>query len=180
MSKTDWHHRVICLECGHHEGVKKYEDDAMTTYMWWTGNDRKPCAQCGVELVIDHRQENGSTTWRQRCQVRIMRWIPPMTLYPLEYSKWKPWTWKGAAKKPGFWETKPQKDEGKKPKAEPVKPENTYYKALFLYADAPIEVCEAAYKALSKTHHPDNGGNPEKMAAINEAISLIRTYSNIR
>lgn len=45
---------------------------------------------------------------------------------------------------------------------------------LHLRADAPIEVANAAYRALSKMHHADIGGDSDRMAKINEAIQRIR------
>ena len=39
---------------------------------------------------------------------------------------------------------------------------------------APIEVAEAAWKALAKKHHPDVGGDEAKAAEVNAAIARIR------
>lgn len=44
-----------------------------------------------------------------------------------------------------------------------------HYDTLSVSQTAPIEVIRASYKALSQRHHPDKGGDPETMAAINEA-----------
>ena len=52
---------------------------------------------------------------------------------------------------------------------------NTAYETLHLLDSAPLEVVTAAYRALSLLHHPDrDGGNEEKMKAINNAIDEIR------
>ena len=48
------------------------------------------------------------------------------------------------------------------------------YAVLHLQSDAPIEVCEAAYRALAKQAHPDAGGSHARMAALAEAIETIR------
>jgi hypothetical protein len=48
------------------------------------------------------------------------------------------------------------------------------YRTLFVQPDAPIEVCEAAFKALAKSAHPDTGGTSARFAAIVMAIEAIR------
>lgn len=48
------------------------------------------------------------------------------------------------------------------------------YGVLHVANDAPIEVCEAAYKALTKKHHPDLGGDTATMQRLNAAIEQIR------
>lgn len=48
------------------------------------------------------------------------------------------------------------------------------YAVLHVANDAPLEVCEAAYKALTKKHHPDLGGDTATMQRLNGAIELIR------
>jgi curved DNA-binding protein CbpA len=48
-----------------------------------------------------------------------------------------------------------------------------HYQTLGIRMDAPDVVVKAAYKALSLKHHPDRGGNPEMMAAINAAYDVI-------
>jgi hypothetical protein len=40
---------------------------------------------------------------------------------------------------------------------------------LFVTSDAPVEVIRAAYRALAQLHHPDVGGDSERMQAINVA-----------
>ena len=40
--------------------------------------------------------------------------------------------------------------------------------------DAPKEVAEAAYRALSRYAHPDVGGSAEKQAVLNAAIEAVR------
>lgn len=39
---------------------------------------------------------------------------------------------------------------------------------------ATVDEIEAAYRKLAKEHHPDTGGDPEKMARINEARNQAR------
>lgn len=48
------------------------------------------------------------------------------------------------------------------------------YAVLHLASDAPLEVCEAAYKALVRRHHPDLGGDTATMQRLNAAIEQIR------
>jgi hypothetical protein len=51
------------------------------------------------------------------------------------------------------------------------KPEADPFAALYLLPSAPVEVVKAAYRALATMHHPDHGGDVEKMKAINAAYS---------
>ncbi len=51
----------------------------------------------------------------------------------------------------------------------------TEYHVLHLQPTAPPALVEAAFKCLSKLHHPDAGGSVETMQQINEAISAIRS-----
>lgn len=39
---------------------------------------------------------------------------------------------------------------------------------------ADAKVCEAAYRALARQHHPDNGGSTVKMAELNQARDAMR------
>ena len=48
------------------------------------------------------------------------------------------------------------------------------YAALHVSDDAPLEVAEAAYRALSRAAHPDVGGSHAQMKALNLAIEQIR------
>jgi DnaJ-domain-containing protein 1 len=48
------------------------------------------------------------------------------------------------------------------------------YRVLFVRQDAPLAVCEAAYRALIKEAHPDTGGSVEKAQRLNVAIAAIR------
>jgi len=48
------------------------------------------------------------------------------------------------------------------------------YAVLHVANDAPLEVCEAAYKALVRKHHPDLGGDTATMQRLNAAIDIIR------
>lgn len=45
---------------------------------------------------------------------------------------------------------------------------------LKITEDAPIEVAQAAYRALSKVDHPDAGGSVERMSELNWAISILK------
>jgi preprotein translocase subunit Sec63 len=47
-------------------------------------------------------------------------------------------------------------------------------KVLYVQPDAPREVVEAAYRALSKKYHPDRGGNEALMKQLNDAIVQAR------
>jgi hypothetical protein len=51
------------------------------------------------------------------------------------------------------------------------KPEADPFAALYLLPSAPVEVVKAVYRALATLHHPDHGGDVEKMKAINAAYS---------
>ena len=52
------------------------------------------------------------------------------------------------------------------------------YTVLHLASNAPLEVCEAAYKALVRKHHPDLGGDTATMQRLNQAIEQIRKEKN--
>jgi len=45
---------------------------------------------------------------------------------------------------------------------------------LCVGSNAPPEVVDAAYKALAKLHHPDRGGDVEKMKEINDAYRRLK------
>lgn len=47
------------------------------------------------------------------------------------------------------------------------------YARLFLLPTAPKEVARAAHRALAAIHHPDRGGNPERMVEINLAFERV-------
>ena len=50
----------------------------------------------------------------------------------------------------------------------------TYYDVLGVAPDAPSEVVQAAYRALTKKYHPDTGWNSDvEMKLINEAYSIL-------
>jgi hypothetical protein len=51
------------------------------------------------------------------------------------------------------------------------KPAPDPFAALYLLPSAPVEVVKAAYRALATLHHPDHGGDVERMKAINAAYS---------
>jgi DnaJ-domain-containing protein 1 len=50
--------------------------------------------------------------------------------------------------------------------------------ALYVTPQAPLSVIKAAYKALAVEHHPDHGGNHDRMKAINVAYDLITKWKN--
>lgn len=49
----------------------------------------------------------------------------------------------------------------------------TYYDELGINPDASEEEIRAAYRRKAKQHHPDHGGNPEKMARANKAYNTL-------
>lgn len=59
------------------------------------------------------------------------------------------------------------------PPRERVRPAGPY-DVLHVAGDAPLEVAEAAYRALVKAAHPDAGGHHTTMVALNAAIERIR------
>ncbi|MDP3063727.1 MAG: hypothetical protein Q8O40_11050 [Chloroflexota bacterium] len=52
--------------------------------------------------------------------------------------------------------------------------ERTPEGVLGLLPDPPLELVEAAYRVFAKVHHPDRGGNPEKMKLLNMAVEELR------
>jgi hypothetical protein len=60
--------------------------------------------------------------------------------------------------------------EKRPPRATP-KPEADPFATLHLLPSAPVEVVKAAYKALAVIHHPDKGGDAERMKALNAAYT---------
>jgi len=48
-----------------------------------------------------------------------------------------------------------------------------HYATLHLTPSAPAAVVAAAYKALSRLHHPDRGGDHEAMLALNDAYQKL-------
>jgi len=52
-----------------------------------------------------------------------------------------------------------------------------YYAILGVNPAAEPEVIKAAYNALAKKHHPDAGGNAERMKSINEAYEVLSDMS---
>lgn len=47
------------------------------------------------------------------------------------------------------------------------------YEALGVAKDATADEIRAAYRKLAKKHHPDKGGDKERMAAINDAYAVL-------
>ena len=47
------------------------------------------------------------------------------------------------------------------------------YTELGIPHDADAETIRAAYRKLSSEHHPDRGGDHERMAAINQAVAIL-------
>jgi hypothetical protein len=56
----------------------------------------------------------------------------------------------------------------------PATPLRNPYATLCITGDAPLEVAEAAYRALAKQAHPDLGGTGDQMKVLNAAIEQIR------
>jgi hypothetical protein len=50
---------------------------------------------------------------------------------------------------------------------------------LCIRPEAPVEVAEAAYKALARLHHPDVGGDTAKMQALNNAIQTFKAFTEV-
>jgi hypothetical protein len=48
------------------------------------------------------------------------------------------------------------------------------YVALHLLPSAPPELVKAAHKTLATLHHPDKGGDLERMKAINNAYDVLK------
>ncbi|MEY4761800.1 MAG: hypothetical protein RLZZ200_1656 [Pseudomonadota bacterium] len=48
------------------------------------------------------------------------------------------------------------------------------FEVLGIRPDAPMEIAEAAYKALTRSAHPDAGGSTERMQELNAAIEKVR------
>lgn len=49
-----------------------------------------------------------------------------------------------------------------------------HYRLLHVAPDAPLTVCDAAYRALARQAHPDQGGDTLTMQRLNGAIERIR------
>lgn len=47
------------------------------------------------------------------------------------------------------------------------------YADLWLLPGAPLEVVKAAYRALTRIHHPDRGGSTADMQRINQAYTVL-------
>ena len=58
-------------------------------------------------------------------------------------------------------------------RAHPVVHASEAYETLFLLPGAPESVGEAAFRALAKIYHPDLGGDPKRMSALNTARQSI-------
>lgn len=61
----------------------------------------------------------------------------------------------------------------------PTDPNGTYPE-LFLLATAPDELVKAAYKCLAVLYHPDRGGDPIKMSALNVCYDKIKRERGIK
>ena len=59
------------------------------------------------------------------------------------------------------------------PAEPPVNDEIDAWVVLWLRAGAPRELVRAAYRALARIHHPDVGGDPDAMTAINAAYAEL-------
>jgi DnaJ domain len=53
------------------------------------------------------------------------------------------------------------------------------HKVLHVMPSAPPGVIHAAYQALAKVHHPDRGGDLERMKVINQAHDLLMEGGNV-
>src|SRR5579871_3798408 len=54
------------------------------------------------------------------------------------------------------------------------------YRVLHLLPSAPPSLVSAAYRVLAQEQHPDHGGSNEAMAAINEAVKVVREHQHGR
>jgi len=68
----------------------------------------------------------------------------------------------------------PQVQEQKPPPPPRAEMPRGPYAVLHIANDAPLEVAEAAYRALTKKAHPDLGGDTATMQRLNAAIEQIR------
>lgn len=50
---------------------------------------------------------------------------------------------------------------------------NDLYEVLQVHRRAEPDVIRAAYRVLARKHHPDFGGDPQRMVAINEAWAVL-------
>jgi hypothetical protein len=50
---------------------------------------------------------------------------------------------------------------------------------LCITPGAPLQVAEAAYKALAKRHHPDVGGDTATMQALNDALATFKSFTEV-
>jgi hypothetical protein len=50
----------------------------------------------------------------------------------------------------------------------------TAYATLFVTEDAPPEIIRAAFRTLAKMHHPDQGGDADKMTEVNAAYQKLK------
>jgi hypothetical protein len=57
---------------------------------------------------------------------------------------------------------------------QPVTNKEQAYAALYLTADAPTAIVDAAWKVLAKMHHPDVGGDALTFTRISGAYDLIK------
>jgi len=57
--------------------------------------------------------------------------------------------------------------------ATPIRPREPWA-TLHLLPTAPMEVVEAAYRALARLHHPDRGGSTLQMQVINGAYQQLK------
>ncbi len=53
-------------------------------------------------------------------------------------------------------------------------PVNAAYATLHLLPSAPLDLVQAAYRLAAQTNHPDRGGSNAAMAAVNQAVAVIR------
>ena len=63
---------------------------------------------------------------------------------------------------------------------EPATPERSPWSLLYVTQDAPLEVVHAAYRALTKLHHSDVGGDDVTMVEINLAYAKIKAEKDAR
>lgn len=63
---------------------------------------------------------------------------------------------------------------GSGPRPGPIRQSDRDYAVLHLLPSAPPELIEAAFRCLSRLHHPDRGGETGRMTELNLAVGAIR------
>ncbi len=89
---------------------------------------------------------------------RLLRWASDARKTLPAQVEWE-WTYAG--------------DEEKRAWTPPPQQPRDAYAALHLLPSAPAELVKAAYRTLAQLHHPDHGGDDERMKKINAAYKRL-------